>query len=61
MGKDNPAGEDFLFASPSDFDGDGALTREFLLRRGSCCQNSCRNCPYSSSSSGICPLCGKPN
>ncbi len=30
----------------SDFDADGALTREFLLRRGTCCENGCRNCPY---------------
>jgi len=28
------------------FDKDGALTREFLLQRGYCCQNGCRNCPY---------------
>lgn len=24
----------------------GALSREFLLARGTCCQNKCRNCPY---------------
>jgi cobyric acid synthase CobQ len=28
------------------FDGDGALSREFLLHRGYCCENGCRNCPY---------------
>jgi len=28
------------------FDEDGALTREFLLQRGYCCENGCRNCPY---------------
>jgi hypothetical protein len=28
------------------FDASGALTREFLLRRGACCENGCRNCPY---------------
>jgi hypothetical protein len=22
------------------------LTKAFLLRRGSCCQNGCRHCPY---------------
>ncbi|MBX3041496.1 MAG: hypothetical protein KF789_12385 [Bdellovibrionaceae bacterium] len=22
------------------------LTREYLLRRGFCCGNGCRNCPY---------------
>lgn len=22
------------------------LTREFLLRRGHCCNSKCRNCPY---------------
>lgn len=29
------------------FDSDGALSREYLLRRGSCCGNRCRNCPFS--------------
>lgn len=28
------------------FDADGALSREYLLRRGYCCRNGCRNCPY---------------
>jgi hypothetical protein len=28
------------------FDENGALTREFLLERGYCCGNGCRNCPY---------------
>jgi Family of unknown function (DUF5522) len=28
------------------FDADGALCREFLLERGYCCCNGCRNCPY---------------
>lgn len=28
------------------FDEDGALTREFLIGRGYCCGNGCRNCPY---------------
>jgi hypothetical protein len=28
------------------FDEDGALTAEFLLARGYCCGNGCRNCPY---------------
>ena len=32
--------------SAEDFDQNGALTREFLLRRGFCCDNGCRNCPY---------------
>ena len=22
------------------------FTREYLLRRGYCCENGCRNCPY---------------
>jgi uncharacterized protein (TIGR00290 family) len=30
----------------SIFDADGALTRQFLLNRGYCCGNRCRNCPY---------------
>lgn len=28
------------------FDENGALSREFLLSRGYCCENGCRNCPY---------------
>lgn len=28
------------------FDRDGALTAAFLLSRGYCCGNGCRNCPY---------------
>jgi Family of unknown function (DUF5522) len=28
------------------FDEDGALTADFLLNRGYCCGNGCRNCPY---------------
>ncbi len=28
------------------FDADGALSRAFLLRRGFCCENGCKNCPY---------------
>ena len=28
------------------FDKDGALSREFLLERGHCCHNGCKNCPY---------------
>lgn len=31
---------------PYPFDADGALCREFLLERGYCCGNGCRNCPY---------------
>jgi hypothetical protein len=27
-------------------DENGALSREFLTARGSCCTNGCRNCPY---------------
>jgi hypothetical protein len=33
-------------AEASIFDSDGALTREFLMNRGTCCGNKCRNCPY---------------
>ncbi|HZU13487.1 MAG TPA: DUF5522 domain-containing protein [Chloroflexota bacterium] len=28
------------------FDEDGALTTAFLIARGYCCGNGCRNCPY---------------
>lgn len=31
------------------FDEDGALTREFLLSRGICCESNCKNCPYKDS------------
>jgi hypothetical protein len=27
-------------------DGKVVLTRDFLLRRGYCCNHRCRNCPY---------------
>ncbi|MGI8890389.1 MAG: DUF5522 domain-containing protein [Chthoniobacterales bacterium] len=33
-------------ATPGDFEPDGALSRDFLLRRGRCCQEGCRHCPY---------------
>jgi hypothetical protein len=35
--------------SPSDFyieDGKYVFTKEFHLKRGSCCGNGCKNCPY---------------
>ena len=35
-----------MVATAADFDEHGALTRDFLLRRGHCCQEGCRNCPY---------------
>ena len=28
------------------FDEVGALSRAFLQRRGYCCENGCKNCPY---------------
>jgi hypothetical protein len=28
------------------FDSSGALSREYLLHRGHCCKNGCKNCPY---------------
>ena len=34
---------------PEGFEAEGntlVATREFLLRRGYCCQCGCRNCPY---------------
>src|SRR5580765_4619267 len=33
------------------FDAEGALSREFLLARGTCCDSGCRNCPYRDDSS----------
>jgi len=28
------------------FDEEGALTRDYLLALGACCDRDCRNCPY---------------
>ena len=42
-----------LLPRETDFDGDGALTREFLLRRRVCCENGCRNCPYEFKAKGL--------
>jgi hypothetical protein len=33
-------------ATSADFDDAGALSRDFLFRRGRCCEEGCRNCPY---------------
>ena len=40
--------DEFSEAPTADnmFDADGALSREFLLRRGYCCTLGCKNCPY---------------
>jgi hypothetical protein len=35
------------------FDEDGALTAAFLLARGYCCANGCRNCPYEPRHGGL--------
>jgi hypothetical protein len=35
------------------FDEDGALTAQFLLDRGYCCGNGCRNCPYEPRHGGL--------
>jgi Family of unknown function (DUF5522) len=40
------APETELIATSADFDKDGTLSRDFLLRRGRCCQEGYRNCPY---------------
>ena len=45
-GEDEPQpafveGVDFYFE-----DGLMVLTREYLLKRGYCCENRCRHCPY---------------
>src|ERR1700681_2206682 len=40
------AGGQEIVATAADFDEHGALTRDFLLRRGQCCQEGCHNCPY---------------
>lgn len=35
------------------FDEDGALTAAFLISRGYCCGNGCRNCPYTPRHGGL--------
>ena len=35
-------GRDYII----DEQGRYVFTREYLLRRGYCCKNGCRNCPY---------------
>jgi hypothetical protein len=35
------------------FDENGALTARFLLDRGYCCGNGCRNCPYEPRHGGL--------
>jgi len=35
------------------FDENGALTAAFLLARGYCCGNGCRNCPYEPRHGGL--------
>jgi hypothetical protein len=40
----------------------GAMSREFLAARGSCCENGCRNCPYAAATESCqqktCRRCG---
>lgn len=47
VSNEKPAPEELPAGVPV-FDEDGALSREFLLHRGYCCGNGCRNCPYDS-------------
>ncbi|MCA9394907.1 MAG: hypothetical protein KC900_11940 [Candidatus Omnitrophica bacterium] len=35
-------GQDYLIDPQGRF----VFTREYLLRRGFCCESGCRNCPY---------------
>ena len=35
-------------------DANGALSRDFLLARGSCCDTGCRNCPYRKAGGASC-------
>src|SRR5262249_6828297 len=39
----------------------GALSREFLLARGTCCDSGCRNCPYPADAVSLktCPRCAQ--
>lgn len=40
--QDSSENRDYYF----DPDGKFVLTSEFLKKRGFCCQNGCRHCPY---------------
>lgn len=42
------------------FDTEGALSREFLLHRGYCCENGCRNCPYGFARPALAPVLPAP-
>ena len=42
----NDASNDQFKETPGMFDPDGALSRAYLLQRGSCCGLHCKNCPY---------------
>jgi hypothetical protein len=37
------------------FDADGALSRDFLLERGFCCNLGCKNCPYEADDPAVHP------
>jgi hypothetical protein len=41
-------GQDFYFDQ-----GRFVLTEGYLLRRGECCDNGCRHCPYRATSTGM--------
>lgn len=50
---------------PGDYyleDGNWVFTEQFLLRRGWCCNNGCRHCPYKENLMAEevkCPMCGR--
>lgn len=47
--KANPEAEENTFVEGLDYyfeDGLLVLTRHYLLKRGYCCHNDCRHCPY---------------
>ncbi|MCB0400533.1 MAG: hypothetical protein KDD41_00465 [Flavobacteriales bacterium] len=39
---EGPENEDFYY-TPEDYK---VFTEKYLLKRGYCCQNGCRHCPY---------------
>lgn len=53
MQKETETETEQTFVEGLDFyfdEGSMVLTRKYLLDRGTCCDNSCRHCPFSAAS-----------
>lgn len=43
-----------------DPDGSAQFTRDFLLKRGDCCEHNCRYCPFHAAGSACMPVAHAP-